>query len=169
MKDEEVHAPVFDLLPVRRVIKMNVGGSTDHTSLAGAITRVWETSQSAVELSAMGRDAVYQALQALPIVNGNLAPSGVYFLVEPTWNLLPFDPFNKAGAKTLLSSQTYQAYEKGGTVVHTNAEGSVIRFSASGPEHATELWKQHPRYSESLVLMVLKTVITFRLIPVRRG
>lgn len=162
----------FDLVPVRTVRTMRVGQTTDHTSLAGSITRVWDTSRTAVTLCCLGRDALYQAVRAIPVVNGNLASQGISMLQDVNWSTEPFDPWSQRSSLVRASEQVYQVYEKGGDGVektYFSAEGDVVRFDADGPDVADKRWKEHPLYDVRLLLRVLKTVITIRLIPVRRG
>lgn len=161
--------PLFELLQSASYFQMKVGRNTPHTELAGSITREWENG-NAVELQCMGQGACYQAIRAIPIVNGYMAGNGVAFLAQIHWDKVPMDPWegmNKSPASHRLSEQPYQMYNSDGSVFRTS-EGNIVRFHTAGPDVAEQEWKKHPAFSSTAVMKVIKTLVCIRLVPVRR-
>lgn len=171
MSEKAEPGVVFSLVRDLPYREMRVTNGTDFKRLAGAIASEWENGY-ATELLVMGRDATYIATKAIPVANGHLIPNGVMFFSEVTWSKRPMDPwvgYEKTPALHGISKQTYQFYREGSSDPVRNERGDTIRIHAPGPHAAQEMWEKHPSYESEARMQIIKTLISIRLVPVRRG
>jgi len=66
-------------------VELKVAGTTGARELAKAITSHMREGKKII-LIAIGNQAVGQAVKAVPIVNGNLAPKGVLYAILPSFD-----------------------------------------------------------------------------------
>ena len=67
--------------PLPEVKEMRVAGHSNSKDLAGSIAKTFRGGQR-VRLSAIGSQAVCQAVKAVPIANGYLGPQGVFLVAK---------------------------------------------------------------------------------------
>lgn len=166
----------YELTHVTRPFRPTfVSADTDPRGLAGSIFREWEQGNPS-ELLAMGKDAVYKAIIAIPQANGMVAPLGVQFLTSIQWSKVAVDAF--AGAKKspghhLMGEQTYKVFEADKKTLFIDRTKNAVQLVTAGPDEAMRQWQSHPEYADATargaILLAVKTAVSIRLIPVRRG
>ena len=67
--------------PVDPIKDMRVAGSSNAKDLAGSIAKTCRVGQR-VRMCAIGAQAVCQAVKAIPIANGYLAPQGIFLVAK---------------------------------------------------------------------------------------
>ena len=80
---------------------LKVSSKSAHNSVAGAIAAVVKES-GAAELQAVGAGAINQALKAVAIARGYMAPSGVNLICIPAFTTIAIDGEEKTGIKLIV-------------------------------------------------------------------
>ena len=81
---------------------LKVSSRSAPNSVAGAIAGVIRDT-GAVEVQAVGAGAANQALKAVAIARGYLAPGGVDLVCVPAFTSVPIDGEERAGIKLIVS------------------------------------------------------------------
>ena len=81
------------------VLKVSSKSATN--SVAGAIAAVVKES-GAAELQAVGAGAINQALKAVAVARGYMAPSGVNLICIPAFTTIAIDGEEKTGIKLIV-------------------------------------------------------------------
>jgi len=66
--------------------ELRVSGKTPSKSLADSVTSYIRDGVENIALVAIGHNALGQAIKAVPIVNGHLAPRGIMFSILPMFD-----------------------------------------------------------------------------------
>ncbi len=83
-------------------MQLRVAASSNSKDLAGSIAKLYQDNKEC-DLIAIGHAAVCQALKAVPIANGYLAPQGIVLVVLPSFeNKLLDDGAGTPVERTLL-------------------------------------------------------------------
>ncbi|MDE2103059.1 MAG: stage V sporulation protein S [Patescibacteria group bacterium] len=83
---------------------LKVSADSKPVAVAGAIAGVIR-SQSIVEMQAIGAGAINQAIKAIAIARGYLAPSGVDLVCTPSFVDLSIDGQNRTGIRLIVESR----------------------------------------------------------------
>ena len=80
---------------------LKVSSKSAPNSVAGAIAAV-VTEHGAAELQAVGAGAINQALKAVAVARGYMAPSGVNLICVPAFTTIAIDGEEKTGIKLIV-------------------------------------------------------------------
>lgn len=80
---------------------LRVSSKTSPNSVAGAIIGLLQENKS-VELQAIGAGAINQAIKAVAIARGYIAPSGVDLVCVPAFAIVDVENEKKTGIKIIV-------------------------------------------------------------------
>ncbi|MBR1376217.1 MAG: stage V sporulation protein S [Bacilli bacterium] len=83
---------------------LKVGSKSNPNSVAGALANVFRTSGS-VEIQAIGAGALNQAVKAIAIVRGFVAPSGKNLVCIPAFTDIVIDGEERTALKLIVEAR----------------------------------------------------------------
>ena len=83
---------------------LKVGSKSNPNSVAGALTNVFREKGS-VEIQAIGAGALNQAVKAVAIARGFVAPSGVDLVCVPAFAEVQVEGEERTGIKLIIESR----------------------------------------------------------------
>lgn len=82
-----------------------VSKSSDPKAVAGAIAGEFRRGTKSIELHAVGASAINQALKAVAIARGYLAPNGIDLVCVPAFMPVTIEDAEKTGIKLLVQNR----------------------------------------------------------------
>ena len=83
---------------------LKVSSKSNPNSVAGALANVFR-EKGTVEIQAVGAGALNQAIKAIAIARGFVAPSGDNLIVIPAFNDITIDGENKTAMKLIVTNK----------------------------------------------------------------
>ncbi len=83
---------------------LKISSKSNPNSVAGAIAGLVKESQKA-ELQAIGAGALNQAVKAIAIARGFVAPSGINLICIPAFSEVEVDGENRTGIKIIIREE----------------------------------------------------------------
>jgi len=83
---------------------LKVSSKSNPNSVAGALANVFREKGS-VEIQAVGAGALNQAIKAVAIARGFVAPSGDNLIIIPAFNDITIDGENKTAMKLIITNK----------------------------------------------------------------
>jgi len=81
---------------------LKVSGKSNSSSVAGAIAGFVREGQGDLEVQAIGAGAINQAIKAVAIARGFVAPQGIDLMCIPAFVDLEIDGDNRTGIKLII-------------------------------------------------------------------
>ena len=82
---------------------LKVGSKSNPNSVAGALANVFKTANS-VEIQAIGAGALNQAVKAVAIARGFVAPSGINLVCIPAFTDITLDGEERTAIKLIVET-----------------------------------------------------------------
>ena len=82
---------------------LKVGSKSNPNSVAGALANVFKTTDS-VEIQAIGAGALNQAVKAVAIARGFVAPSGINLVCIPAFTDITLEGVEKTAIKLIVEA-----------------------------------------------------------------
>ena len=83
---------------------LKVSANSDPKSVAGALVAVFR-SKGQVEIQAVGAGAVNQAIKAIAIARGYVAPNGINLVFVPAFSEINIDGENRTAIKFIVQQK----------------------------------------------------------------
>ena len=83
---------------------LKVSSKSNPSKVAGAIANIYR-EQKMVEIQTIGAGSLYQAIKAVAIARGFVAPSGDDLVVVPSFNDIVINGENKTAMKLLVTNK----------------------------------------------------------------
>ena len=83
---------------------LKVSSKSNPSSVAGALANVFKTNKS-VEIQAVGAGAINQAIKAIAIARGFVAPSGKNLICTPAFSDISIDGEERTAIKLIVETR----------------------------------------------------------------